>query len=290
MKKQLFIHIGPYKTGTTSVQEHFWRNRTAYVKKGVLYPRTGIFSDFWGHRHLRLANTFRHDLWKRLVREIEKSKATKILVSSERLSYGLTHLAEARHLIEAYDPHLIVVLRDEADLLHSLYLQTVKSYFTEFRGRRGPGDFQTWLASRQTKFIYARMIRQWVDIFGPDRMTFIVYPRSKRLDIVEEICAEMGVPVLKRFRQSNPSIGTFAARLALLGERVNWKFGRLMMRVGRKIERRFPKLAKAKVPGFDAAELRAFYDERNRAAVKAFPGFGAKYREIQASRAPKDRP
>lgn len=290
MKKQIFIHIGPYKTGTTSVQEHFWRNRAAYLKMGVLYPRTGIFSDLWGHRHLRLANAFRYKLWKSLVREIEKSKATKILISSERLSYGLTHLAEARPLIEAYDPHLIVVLRDEADLLHSLYLQTVKSYFTEFRGRRGPGDFQTWLASRQTKFIYARMIRQWVDIFGFDRMTFIVYPKGKRFDIVEEICAEMDVPVLKRFQQSNPSIGTFAARMGLLGERVNWKFGRFMMGVGRKIERCFPRLAKAKVPGFNAAELRAFYDERNRDAAKTFPAFGAKYRDLQAARAPTEHP
>ena len=38
---KLTLHIGHYKTGSTAVQDHFSRNRAAYGKRGLLYPKTG---------------------------------------------------------------------------------------------------------------------------------------------------------------------------------------------------------------------------------------------------------
>jgi hypothetical protein len=281
MKRQLFIHIGPFKTGTTSVQEHFWNNRSAYMAEGLLYPKTAITADEWGHRHLHLAKVFRPKVWGRLVNEIEAAPCPKVLVSAERLSTSLSHLAQARPLIDRYDPHLIVVLRDEVDLVRSMYLQIVKGYFTYAEERHdGRIGFAEWWHKARPRYVYGRMVQQWADVFGPDRMTFLVYPKGRRFDVVEEMCRTLDVPVLKRRADNNPSIGAFAARSAIFASRFGWETGRRVMELARRLERRFPKLAKSRLPGFDPEELRTYYALHNRKPLETFPAFAAKYAEL----------
>ena len=36
---RLIVHAGLHKTGTSSLQRHFRRNRKAYIEQGLYYPR-----------------------------------------------------------------------------------------------------------------------------------------------------------------------------------------------------------------------------------------------------------
>lgn len=189
MATKLYVHIGPYKTGTTSVQEHFWNNQDEYLKHGLLYPKTGVVSDKWGHRHLRMAGAFRPWVWENLVKEIETSGAYKVLVSSERLSKGLTHLAEARPFIKRYNPTMIITLRDEMALVRSMYLQTVKGHFMQNGTEGNPSSsgphwsmsFREWWLSARHRYVYGRMIAQWAQNFSEEDVEYLLYPSSENL-------------------------------------------------------------------------------------------------------------
>ena len=288
MTPQLFIHIGPYKTGTTSVQEHFWQNRRAYRAGGLLYPESGIVGGKWGHRHLGLARAFDAQVWSRLVAEIEEANCPKVLVSSERLSSSLTHLAEARPLIERYDPRMIIVLRDEADLVRSMYLQIVKGSFSrlmppeqDYVPRTG---FAEWWRKARHRYVYGRMVQQWTDIFGEDRIIFMVYGKGRRFDVLDKMCKTLDVPMLVRQAKRNPSIGPFAARSAISASRFGWYAGSCAMAITRQLERLFPTLARGDPVDFDPDAIRAYYMAQNQKAVEKFPAFAEEYAALKRER------
>ena len=285
MSVRLFIHIGPYKTGTTSVQEHFWQNRRAYRAGGLLYPESGIVGSKWGHRHLGLARAFDAEVWSRLVAEIEEANCPKVLVSSERLSNSLTHLAEARPLIERYDPRMIIVLRDEVDLVRSMYLQIVKGYYTP--GNRPENDygprigFAEWWQKARHRYVYGRMVQQWSDIFGEDRIIFMVYGKGRRFDVLDKMCKTLDVPMLVRQAKRNPSIGPFAARSAISASRFGWYAGFCAMAITRQLESLFPTLARGDPVDFDPDAIRAYYRAQNQKAVERFPAFAEGYAALK---------
>ena len=44
MKKNLILHIGMGKTGTSALQDFFWENRARLKKSGLCYPKYGAVS------------------------------------------------------------------------------------------------------------------------------------------------------------------------------------------------------------------------------------------------------
>lgn len=278
-KPRLFIHIGPFKTGTTSVQEHFWHHRKVYLDKyDLLYPRTGLVNDAWGHRHLRLAREFRPAVWSRLSEEIRITAPSRVLISSERLSTGLAHLREAQPLISEYDPTLILVLRDEVALVRSMYLQVVKGYFSDpNEATTGQISFRDWWMKARERYIYGRMIKQWAAIFDSDRMEIVVFPKRGKFDSVSEMCKILDVPLLQQIGDKNPSISPFAARSAVFFGRWSRETGNRAMKLANEIERYFSALRHVKIPGFDPGEISEYYLSKNEEALRGFPKFARQY-------------
>jgi mannosyltransferase OCH1-like enzyme len=80
---QVFVHIGPYKTGSTSVQDFLATNEEALRKAGILYPRTGRK----GAAHNELFWKFGGgELFKELNAEIAASGLSQVIISSEHFS------------------------------------------------------------------------------------------------------------------------------------------------------------------------------------------------------------
>lgn len=53
MTKSIYIHIGPHKTGTTTLQFSLFLNKDKLKKNGILYPDSGIISaKLPGHHNL----------------------------------------------------------------------------------------------------------------------------------------------------------------------------------------------------------------------------------------------
>lgn len=88
-QKRATIHVGAYKTGSSSIQDALFRNREKLLSKGILYPSTGVVhGSEMGHRHTHLINAFLRDdsreyLSKKLRAELESTPHSRVIFSSE---------------------------------------------------------------------------------------------------------------------------------------------------------------------------------------------------------------
>jgi len=153
---KLLIHTGIHKTGTTTIQNTFYNNRSALAAQGFFYPLTGLSEaeNNWGHH--ALAYALRQEpsgraMWQALRAEADQSQADKIVVSSEELSLlpfpTLGALQPYRIIAETfkgYEIQLICYLRPQADMVASLYNHHVKS----IGEARGILDFMADIAPR----------------------------------------------------------------------------------------------------------------------------------------------
>ena len=132
-QKTVFLHIGLHRTGTSSIQYAFSAAREALTERaGVLYPRAACPEIApKGHHSLPWSLT-RPDLiksgdaslddWRVLREEIDSSKATRILLSSEEfdtLSGSL--IEEVGHLLKGYHIVPIIYFRDPVEWFDSYY-------------------------------------------------------------------------------------------------------------------------------------------------------------------------
>ena len=61
VKKRLIIHIGMHKTGTSSVQRYFARNRTILRRMGVCYPKSTGADGESQPKHAALFDAISHE-------------------------------------------------------------------------------------------------------------------------------------------------------------------------------------------------------------------------------------
>src|SRR5882724_4089086 len=93
MRKQLYLHIGFPKTGTTSIQMWLTENATALAAHGVLYPATGRGRQEHDYGHHQLPRGLVTKplselavMWPdmtNLREEVDNSPGSTIIVSSE---------------------------------------------------------------------------------------------------------------------------------------------------------------------------------------------------------------
>ena len=96
MTRQLILHIGPPKTGTTSIQRTLVASQNALLSRGILHPDTTPHKH--NHRNLipyltssdtseELPDTVQAAkvLWEGIVQEIERTDPHTIILSSEQL-------------------------------------------------------------------------------------------------------------------------------------------------------------------------------------------------------------
>lgn len=281
--KQLLIHVGPFKTGTSSVQDYFWYNRHAYAEDGLLYPRVGIARNGPGRRHYHLAKEFDAERWGRLVAAIEESPCERALISSERFSVNLSLLKQIAPLLSSLTPTLVIVVRDECDLVRSMYLQIVKGLFydPEFVGIANfhtkfvqpVSDFPTWWHAARHRFIYARMIQAWIDAFGPENIVFVPYLKERGFEVVTALCETLDLPLHQQVKNRNMSIGPLAARAAVAGAKYGRPIGRLAARVTGKFERLLGNRKRFEIYGANDQEIAAYYLSMNQDLSRRLPEF-----------------
>ena len=278
-KKQLYIHIGPHKTGTTAVQEYFWKNRKNYVNHGLLYPSTGIVKGRYGPRHLNLSRSYDEEIWQCLEKEIAASNCHKVLVSSERFSSDLSHLLMAKKYLEKYDVYLIIVLRNEVDRVRSRYLQNVKSYFSKPNKKfQGNLYFNDWWLKSRSELPYGRMVQQWSSIYSEENIIYVRYMRSQNFNVINEIADCLSVPYKHMHFKSNKSISPVSAGNALLADRLGWIFGAIAMHLTEIFAIFFPKVRVARVKGFSAEDIISYFNHENAETFTKFPKFQQAYK------------
>lgn len=204
------LHIGPMKTGSTSIQWWLSRNSAALEAEGVhlLRPKAinasalvRTFEDGGRSRRKRkeAGNAVSPERFNAVLEAIPDSAHTAIL-SGELLGQAMRRPAIAR-LKEAMSPYfdrwlIIVYLRRQADLTASRFSTSAR------RGQH---------AKLKSPMDYARILEEWGAEFGRDSLRPRLFDRAELIDgdVVADFQAVAGLPTLpeeKRPDERNPSL------------------------------------------------------------------------------------
>lgn len=189
MDKRLFIHIGYGKTGTTSIQKFAFNN---FKDGNVFLPKTGWWNEGEGHHHL--TNNLNYKtidqvipvIWNDLIKEVEKTDAERIFISSEQFC----HLRDSSIslikdiVIDVFsEVKIIFFVRNQIDLILSAYLQRAKETSTI-----SLPSFYDFIEETQTSFDFNERINYWEENFSKENIIARLYDPLTIKNSVEEIC------------------------------------------------------------------------------------------------------
>lgn len=165
--KRLIIHIGTGKTGTTSIQDFLYNNKSLLLNHGVNYCSAGMTGN---NHHLLCRNYSRGDdvVYNSITQslldlksEIQKSQHNIHVISSEYFPGLLDNeVLELKQLLEnVCSVDIILYLRRQDYFLESWYSQVVKAFPRKF-------DIDLLRANIEKDgiFDYESLVKRW-DIF-----------------------------------------------------------------------------------------------------------------------------
>lgn len=188
------LHIGPHKTGTTSLQNSIRANREEILRQGVYYgaPEGRLASNRIARSLLRLPFKNPNEVvdygeWEDQVARVKASGAPRVIVSGEEFSF-----CEKREIQTLLDDlgrdrvHVVVTARPLAKVLPSQWQLDLRGSFTS-------SSFDEWLGwtlrprgvRRVAQLIgvphpfwfrhrHDQLARRWADAIGADRVSVVV--------------------------------------------------------------------------------------------------------------------
>lgn len=208
----LFIHIGYPRTGTTSLQSHFFSRHDDIFYGGLdfqeephySHPELKLLFEYDIRSAAELAFDYRHAqaVMGKFYAGFEESGRKAALISCESLSCswmpGEVDAALKLGRLKAISPvppRIIIVVREQVALLRSLYADMV---------RRGGGlsineFFENQLCFREMSALpylaYDRMVNLCQTVFGEDNVHVMVYEDFKANSVffLHALCQTLGV-------------------------------------------------------------------------------------------------
>lgn len=196
--QKLILHIGPPKTGTTSLQRFLSLIHDKLLSHGVLYPKEGrlraesVYQVRRRHGTVTLrgpadshqllvwalkrevAGVDADECWSDVLQEIQRIGPHTIILSAEDF-FGLSEpqVLEVRKKLVDFTVEVVLYLREPFEMCLSGYKQHVKMgryhrSFSRFLDEEGPSIFQA----------YDTRTKRWSKIFGSE---FIVYKPYDKL-------------------------------------------------------------------------------------------------------------
>jgi hypothetical protein len=128
--KNLYIHIGSHKTGSTYLQKVFHDNYILLSMNGILYPKAGC-GGLFGHHDLYSGLKGDDELFFDTIRsiesEIKSGSFDSVLISSENFEY-LTQ-SEIKRLVDVFSCDNVKILyfyRTWSSLLYAMWQEEIK--------------------------------------------------------------------------------------------------------------------------------------------------------------------
>ncbi len=208
MNKQLVIHLGFPKTGTTSIQVWMTYNADLLAALGVLYPKAGRgngASEFGHHLFPRILAespvSALEKLWPdmdALLSETHASSAEKVIISSEdfstRIFDGQIDLL-ARRLAD-FDVKVVCYVRRQDEFIASVW-STAVCHFGEASPLSECLSHQ-WLD-------YAGVVNRWARFFGRGAIILRVFDEAQLMhgDAVADFLSICSIDAPRRGAQSD---------------------------------------------------------------------------------------
>lgn len=187
MRQKLFIHIGPHKTGTSSLQRFLFNNQKALLKRGVFYPIAHL-SDFDAQHRLAFAILGKTDPNDRqipsreadivpILNEIKSSRADTAIISSEAFFPADTTAIQFLHdQLHEFTPVVVFYARRQDEGYVSTYTQRAKS-----PRHRYAQPIHTHLdhpVSMSRDLDIYQQVSNWARVFGKENVAARLYNRE----------------------------------------------------------------------------------------------------------------
>jgi len=219
----LILHIGPSKTGSTSIQSFLNSAQQELLNDGILYPSKGrLEADVTcqlrlSERYVRgtrfISKTgpdFAHHLlawtlagtaqnisaercWSDVLTEIESIKPKTVIISSESFAcLSEEQLQKMKLLLKDYSVNVSIYFRNPFYWLLSRYNQVVK------KGRYHR-SFRAFIQEQSFQFIsFERLMKRYVNIFGQKNVDLRLFDKIKSHDTLEnDLIHMLGIDALK---------------------------------------------------------------------------------------------
>jgi len=200
------IHIGPFKTGTTTVQSAFHRNREALAEHGIHYigarlQPTQAVKAMTGVGSSGEAQQAGQRRWAELAEQARRSGARQAVVSSEFLCEADDEVAQriVDSLGGRQDTHVVVTLRPLASMFPSQWQQFVQSGtthsledWTQAVLTHAPAPPSVALFWRRHR--HDELVRRWAGIVGPENLTVIAMDPRDKGQLTREFAAMLDLP------------------------------------------------------------------------------------------------
>lgn len=207
-KPRLVLHIGMHKTGSTSLQRFFVRNRILLRALGIHYPKATGADGRRLPKHndifLAVSHEMDHDgaphptlgpsaaRIREVAQHLHPGRVT--LLSAEGFSGHKPGFAKAfAPLAEVADVRVVCFLRRQDDWIKSFYKQMVIS-----REVRETRTFDEFFALPRTRrhLDYAKILRRWANAFGSENIRVLIYP--PRQSILIDFLTAAELPLMLR--------------------------------------------------------------------------------------------
>jgi hypothetical protein len=188
----VMLHIGPHKTGTTTIQGALHNSRKALKEQGARYA--GKYKQaYWAARSVVGSDVApgrrppNPKVWQKLVAEVKSAKEGRVVVSSEAFAGAddETTAKVIRQLGQSRPVHVVVTLRPLSKIVPSQWQQ-----FTQNSLRK---DYDSWLREvfndeddrSQTATFWRRhdhgaLVARWAKAVGPENLTVLVIDDTDR--------------------------------------------------------------------------------------------------------------
>ncbi|WP_417602102.1 hypothetical protein [Owenweeksia hongkongensis] len=187
MAKQIYIHVGPAKTGSSAIQKFMLQNPALLRELGIMYPphtlmesgvSVGNYNAIYYENEKRNPST---NKIAKLINLFEKSDARVLLLSSENFFGPINELAEV-----IPQAKFIFYLRNPLTLAESLYNQNVKNF-----GETEPFEIKT----RRPNFGTIGHLRDFVKKYGSENLIIRYFDKSMfhRGNIINDLLFTMGI-------------------------------------------------------------------------------------------------
>jgi hypothetical protein len=230
-KRLCYLHVGPHKTGTTSIQWFLQENRAELLEHGYFVPE----SETKRGAHHTLAEGLagldvgehRQPLVERSIAGIAETPAQAVIISSEALEGLFRNQQHTRAFFNQMaelnlQVKLILFPRNQPQWINSSYASTIKSF-------RRSDSFES-CALRFAESPDARFSR-WIDLAETHGTELIAHPFSKetlRRGVIPEFLRSIGINTSEfrdRTVRRNEAVGPFTVSVA---REVLRSFGREM--------------------------------------------------------------
>tara|TARA_R110001592_G_scaffold12335_2_gene59059 strand:- start:9540 stop:10559 length:1020 start_codon:yes stop_codon:yes gene_type:complete len=183
--KNIYIHIGNFKTGTTAIQLYCRHHRAELAENDIYIPNK------IHHEDISLGLCKRHNIaippWyknksslhktiKTLNQEVNKSKCQNILVSSEEFARidSAAAISELTSFLNNYNIKIIYYVRESVEFLSSFYREVIKT------AKYPPGRFIDFCDKLENTFLDQSLVySSWKNEIGSENIILRKYPHTE---------------------------------------------------------------------------------------------------------------